>query len=98
MCTFKALFVFFDNGVRKNYFVKTMTYCCIYLILTTVIRRLLMCYETCCYEKMNDWCTRYFLTPIYKMLKENGFIFREFIILYLILINCMISSYKRYCV
>ncbi len=57
-----------------------------------------MCYETCCYEKMNDWCTHYFLTPIYKMLKENGFIFREFIILYLILINCMISSYKRYCV
>lgn len=57
-----------------------------------------MCYETCCYEKMNDWFTHYFLTPIYKMLKENGFIFREFIILYLILINCMISSYKRYCV
>lgn len=57
-----------------------------------------MCYETCCYDKMNDWCTHYFLTPIYKMLKENGFIFREFIILYLILINCMISSYKRYCV
>ena len=40
-----------------------------------------MCYETCCYEKMNDWFTHYFLTPIYKMLKENGFVFREFIIL-----------------
>ena len=49
-----------------------------------------MCYETCCYEKMNDWFTHYFLTPIYKTLKENGFIFREFIILYLILINCII--------
>lgn len=24
-----------------------------------------MCYETCCYEKMNDWFTHYFLTPIY---------------------------------
>lgn len=57
-----------------------------------------MCYETCCYEKMNDCFTHYFLTPIYKTLKENGFVFREFIILYLILINCMISSYKRYCV
>lgn len=57
-----------------------------------------MCYETCCYEKMNDWFTHHFLTPIYKTLKENGFIFREFIILYLILINCMISYYKRYCV
>lgn len=57
-----------------------------------------MCYETCCYEKMNDCFTYCFLTPIYKTLKKNRFIFREFIILYLILINCMISSYKRYCV
>lgn len=30
-----------------------------------------MCYETCCYEKMNDWYTHYFLTPIYKTLKEK---------------------------
>lgn len=54
MCTFKALFVFFDNDVLKSDFVKTMTYCCICIILTTVIKRLLMCYETCCYEKIND--------------------------------------------
>ena len=27
-----------------------------------------MCYETCCYEKMNDWYTHYFLTSIYKIL------------------------------
>lgn len=53
-----------------------------------------MCYETCCYEKMNDWYTHYFLTSIYKTLKENGFIFREFIILYLILINCVILYYE----
>lgn len=29
-----------------------------------------MCYETCCYEKMNDCFTYYFLTPIYKTLKK----------------------------
>ena len=34
-----------------------------------------MCYETCCYEKINDWYTHCFLTPIYKTLKKNGFIF-----------------------
>jgi len=55
-----------------------------------------MCYETCCYEKMNDWYTHYFLTSIYKTLKENGFIFREFIILYLILINCVILYYSSF--
>ena len=35
-----------------------------------------MCYETCCYEKMNDCFTYYFLIHIYKTLKKNGFVFR----------------------
>lgn len=29
-----------------------------------------MCYETCCYEKMNDWFTHYFLTPIYPQIRN----------------------------
>ncbi len=29
-----------------------------------------MCYETCCYEKMNDWFTHYFLTPIYPKIRN----------------------------